>query len=136
MPAMASITVKKADDVTNIVYDAIAPSAGDTVPAIWRQDTGASAAIPLGHRAMAWLKTLWNGPRTARRVLFEYKRPYSTLNTTTNLYAIADTLVIKIDGIIPQGMPPAEINEGVFQGANLFASALIKQCTAAGYSAT
>jgi transcriptional regulator of met regulon len=36
MPAMANITVKKADDTTDVIYVAISPSAGDKVPAIWQ----------------------------------------------------------------------------------------------------
>lgn len=48
MPTMANITVKKADGTTDIVFDAIAGSGGDTSAARWRQDTGNTVGLPVG----------------------------------------------------------------------------------------
>lgn len=138
MPSMASITVKKADETTDITYDAIAPSAGDNADAIWRQDTGANAALPLGMRALAKLRSLWNGPKTARRTVFVYERPYTVLNSTTNRYESSDSLVMRIEITAPQRMPAAEINEGVYQGLNIAGktSGLVKTSASSGYSPT
>jgi len=133
---MAAIVVKKLDDVTNITMDAVAPSPGDGGTANWRQDTGAVAGVPQGHRATLSVKTVSNGPKTARRLIAEYKRPYPTLNTVTNKYEVTDTVVIKMEVLAPQGMPSAEIGEGVYQGMNCMGSLLLRQSAAAGYAPT
>lgn len=133
MPAMASITIKKADGTTDIIYDALSGGI-DGLPASWRQDTGAVATLPIGMRAFAALKTLWNGPKTARKAHFNYKRPYATQDTTTAVYGVREQLMIEVNATIPQGMPATEISEGVHQGLNLAASALIKSALIAGYA--
>lgn len=136
MPAMASLTVKKADDVTNIVYDALAASGGDGSPAVWRQDTGAAAGLPVGLRALFKLWTTWNGPKTARQTKFNYVSPYATQDSTTTKYSATDRIVI--DGImtVPQAIPAANVNEAIYQACNLLAQNLVKQAAAAGYAPT
>jgi hypothetical protein len=134
MPSMASITVKKADNTTDITYDAIAASAGDTSPAVWRQDTGAVAGLPVGLRSVFKLLTQWNGPKTARQMKFNFVRPYAVQNSTTTLFSANDRVVL--DGIItvPQGLPASEINESVAQALNLLASTLVKSSGQIGYA--
>jgi hypothetical protein len=134
MPAMANITVKKADGTTDIVYDAQTGAGSDGSPAVWRQDTGASATLPVGLRAALWLKSLWNGPRTARKLPFRYDAPYAIQDTTTTRWTAPDRLVIEGVAVVPQGMPPSVINEGIAQGCNLLASTLIKSSMQAGYA--
>lgn len=47
MPAMADITIKKADALTDVVYKSRQPSAGDGSPARWSPDTtGARGTSP------------------------------------------------------------------------------------------
>lgn len=133
MPAMASITVKKADGTTDIVYDALSGGV-DGQPATWRQDTGAVATLPIGLRATAALKTLWNGVKTARKGHFNYSRPYAVQNTTTSLWSSTDALKIEVNVTMPQGMPNADLAEGIHQGLNLAASTLMKSSLVAGYS--
>lgn len=136
MPSMASLTVKKADGTTDIVFDALSASGGDGSPAVWRQDTGAPAAKPVGLRPAFKLLTTWNGPKTARQAKFNLVFPYAVQDSTTTLYSAKDRVVV--DGIftIPQAIPAADLNEAVYQSCNLLAATLIKQCIAAGYSAT
>lgn len=136
MPTMASITVKKADGTTDIIYDALSGSGGDGSPAVWRQDTGAPAAQPVGLRKILKLWSLWNGPKTARQVKFNFVAPHVLLDTTKSAYSSKDRVVI--DGIVtvPQNIPATDINEAVYQATNLLAAALIKQSIAAGYAAT
>lgn len=136
MPAMANITVKKADETTNIVYDALTPGGGDGIKALWRQDTGAVAGLPVGHRAEMTMKCVWNGPRTGRRALIEFKRPYSTQDSTTTRYVTTDSVVMKIDVLVPQAIPASEIAEAVHQGLNLLASSLVKDAVKAGFPPT
>lgn len=134
MPTMANITVKKADGTTDIVFDALSGSGGDGSPAVWRQDTGAASGLPVGLRKLLKLWTVWNGPKTARQMKFNFVMPYAVQDSTTTLYSAKDKVVF--DGIItiPQAIPAAEINEAVYQGLNVLASPLVKQAGAAGYS--
>lgn len=136
MPAMAAITVKKSDGTTDIVYDSVAASGGDTSPAVWRQDTGAPAGLPTGLRASAKLQASWNGPKTARVLRFAYKRPYAVQDTTTTLYSAKDSVIIEATITAPQGMPAADISEGCYQAMNLIASSLMKSSVASGYAPT
>jgi hypothetical protein len=135
MPAMASMTVKKNDGTTDIVYDALSASGGDGSAAVWRQDTGAPAGLPVGLRPTLKLFSTWNGPKSARQMKFNFVMPYATQDSTTTLYSAKDRIVA--DGIItmPQGIPSANLNE-VYQLFHLLSHALIKSSVAAGYSPT
>lgn len=136
MPTMANITVKKYDGTTDIVYDALSSSPGDGAPAVWRQDTGATAGLPVGLRKLFKLWTQWNGPKTARQMKFNFVCPYAVQDSTTTLYSAKDRVVF--DGIvtIPQGIPSTEINEAVYQGLNLLASSLVKSSGSTGFAPT
>ncbi len=134
MPAMASLTVKKADETTNIVYDALAPAGGDNSSAVWRQDTGAAAGLPVGHRAVVEMRTMNNGPKTARRVLVTYNRPYSTQNTVTSKYEWKDQFILRIEMVCPNAIPGSELSESVRQALNCASSTLVKQAAESGYA--
>lgn len=136
MPAMANITVKKFDGTTDIVYDALSGSGGDGSPAVWRQDTGAVAGLPVGLRKILKLLTGWNGPKTARQAKFNFVAPYAVQDTTTTLWSAKDRVVIEGIASVPQGIPASEINEAVYQFCNLMAANLVKQSVSAGYAAT
>lgn len=134
MPTMASITVKKADGSTDIVFDAVAASGGESSPAVWRQDTGAAAGLPVGLRSVFQLMSKWNGPKTARQVVFNTSFPYAIQDTTTTLYSAKDRVVFTGTITLPQGMPASALNEAAAQIPNLVASALVKSAIAAGYA--
>lgn len=136
MPAIAALVVKKADETTNITFDPLTGAAGDGSKAVWRQDTGAVAAMPVGHRAVLSMATVWNGPKTARRSVIEFKRPYSTQNSTTLKYESTDSVVGRLEITVPQAIPATEINEAVYQFCNLIglASGQIKVASATGYA--
>jgi len=136
MPSIANITVKKSDGTTDIVYDALSASGGDGSPAVWRQDTGAPAAMPVGLRKSLTLAAKWNGPKTARLSTFNYVAPYAVQDSTTTLYQARDKVLINGTAIVPQAIPASEINEAIYQACNLLAATLIKQAMAGGYSAT
>lgn len=134
MPTMASITVKKKDDVTNIVYDAIAASGGDTSPAIWRQDTGAAAGLPVGLRPLVKMFQSWNGPKTARTLRLVQNHPYTVQDTTTTLYSSRDGVKIDLTVTVPQSIPSTNIGEAVYQAMNIAAHSLVKQSFDSGYA--
>ncbi len=134
MPAVADIVVKKADETTNITYNALTGAAGDGSEAVWRQDTGAAAGMPIGHRALFKMKTVNNGPKTGRRALFDYKRPYSTQNTVTSKYEATDAVTGSANVLLPSAIPASEQSEAIRQFCNLLAATLIKQSLEAGYA--
>jgi hypothetical protein len=133
MPSMASITVKKADGITDIVYDAVTAAGGDNLPAVWRQDTGAAAGLPVGLRPQLKLASKWNGPKTARLMTFEYVFPYAVQDSTTTLYSAKDRIVMTGTITMPQGIPSAGLNE-VNQLLNLMGSTLVKTSVQSGYA--
>lgn len=136
MPAIANITVKKKDGITDIVYDALSGSGGDGSPAVWRQDTGAVAGLPVGLRNVLKLLTGWNGPKTARQAKFNFVAPYAVQDTTTTLYMAKDRVVIDGIATIPQGIPATQIEEAVYQACNILAATLVKQAMSSGYAPT
>ena len=135
MPTMASQTVKKADGTTDIVYDAVAGSGGESSPAVWRQDTGAAAGLPVGLRSFFKLTSKWNGPKTARQMLIEGVMPYAVQDSTTTLYSAKDRVVMTATITMPQAIPSANLNE-VAQMLNLMAASLTKSSVQAGYAPT
>lgn len=134
MASIANLTVKKFDGTTDIIYDALSASGGDGSPAVWRQDTGAVAALPVGLRSLFKLWTLWNGPKTARQVKFNFVSPYAVQDSTTTLYSAKDRVVMEGIISIPQGLPATQINESVYQALNLLAASLVKSSAASGYA--
>lgn len=135
MPAMASITVKKADGTTDITYDALAASGGDNSPAVWRQDTGAAAGLPVGLRNQFSLTSKWNGPKTARQMSISFIMPYAVQDSTTTKYSATDRVVFNGICTLPVAIPSANLNE-VVQVLNLLASTLSKSSFQAGYAPT
>jgi hypothetical protein len=133
---MASITVKKNDGTTDIVFDALSPSAGDNVPAVWRQDTGNTAGLPVGLRSIVRMLSKDNGPKTARQVKVSLDFPYATQDTTTSKYSATDRVRIEVMATIPLAIPASDINEAIAQGVNLLDSSLMVASFQAGYAPT
>jgi hypothetical protein len=133
---MANITVKKNDGTTDIVFDQLAGSGGEGIPAVWRQDTGNAAGLPTGLRSTFSMATKWNGPKTARQVKLDMSFPYAAQDSTTTLYSSKDRVVYSGIITIPQAIPLTHVNEAIAQGLNLWASALVKAAAQAGYAPT
>jgi len=136
MAAIANKVVKKADELTNITYDALVGAAGDNADAFWRQDTGAAAGLPTGLRATLRFRTGWNGPKTARKALITFERPYATQDTTTTLYSAKDRVIGRLELVLPQAIPATELNESVHQFLNLLAETATKTALDSGYAPT
>jgi hypothetical protein len=131
---MADIVVKKADETTNVTYNALTPSGGDAGIARWRQDTGAPAGLPAEYRASFYVRTQEHDSGKARKATATYRRPATYQDTTTTLYKSDFALSGKTELIIPKGMTPAEQSEGIRQYCNLLAATLFKQIAEAGYA--
>lgn len=134
MPSMASITVKKNDGTTDVVFDAVAASGGDKSPAVWRQDTGQPAGLPVGLRPLVKMQTQSNGPGSARIMTVEAVFPYATQDSTTTVYSSKDQVVFKATLTLPQALPAASLNEAVSQVFNLMASTLFKDSGKSGFA--
>ncbi len=136
MPSMASITVKKADTTTDIVYDAVSAASGSE-PAVWRQDTNAPAGLPVGLRPTFEMSSKWNGPKTARVMNIKFIYPYAIQSTDTTAYTSKDRVVINGGNITaPQGIPSSVLDEAMAQYTNLVDSALVLSALKAGYAPT
>lgn len=134
MPQMAAVVVKKADNSTNRTFDVLTSAGNDGNPSVWRQDTGAPADLPMGLRATVGVKTFWNGPKTARKVVLRYEEPHAVLSDDTNTYSSRDKLVGDVTVTVPQGMPWVNINESAVAFCNFVASEMFKEIIRTGYA--
>lgn len=130
MPQMANITVKKADNTTDVVYTQATPSAGDKSPAVWKN---ATVGTILAARPTFTLNSQDNGTGKARRFRSTYLWPKTRVDTAGNV-SVAGGASAESSHLVPQDMTPAEIAEYVSQYANLLASALIKASLNDGYA--
>lgn len=133
MPTMANITVKAANNTTDVVYTGKSPSAGDTVPAIWRNETVGTAANHMPEFRLAFRDSP-NGQERRGRGTYVY--PQIATDTTTTLTSVVNKAMAGVDFTLPKGMKAADCAEFAAQFGNLFAAALIKACVQDGYSAT
>ena len=132
MPQMADITVKKADETTNIVYTQFVPSAGDKSAALWKSTSVGSAP---GFNPSLAMDSSDNGPKTARRVNLRFAYPY-TVTGGDGTVSVSDTFRFDGTAVVPNRMPQSVIDEAAAQAMNLFASTLVKACLKSGYSPT
>lgn len=133
MPSMADMTVKKADNATDVIFVGLNPSSGDTVPAYWRQEAmGASAGL----RATLQLRSQWNGNRTARRVEGTFQYPWTVTDSTTGVTSVAGRVPISFTVTVPVDMPDTSVAEACAQWGNLMDHALIQSCLKAGFAPT
>lgn len=132
MPTMASITVKKYDGTTDVIYDAAASSAGDKSPAVWRNATVGTAPA---HRPELRMTTRSNGPNSARRADIAFSYP-SLVVGTDGRTTIDARMNLTASAVVPQGMDSDDINEAVYQCCNLLAATLIKQAIRDGFAPT
>lgn len=131
MPNMADIIVKKADNVTNVTFTALTPSAGDKVPARWRAN--AVSSIP-NHRPTAEVVSRDNGTKDGRRVMFSGK--YPVIATESGVEVLKAIVPIEISMLVPQNVDAVQATEAIHQMGNLFVSALIRSSFVDGYSPT
>lgn len=132
MPNMANITVKKNDGTTDVVYTAVVPSAGDKTPAIWKNQTIGTASA---HRPELKLMSRENGTSSARRVEGVFTYPTLVTGSDGKLH-VADKVIMNVSGVVPKGMPDADVNEAVSQCFNLFVATLLKDSFKTGYAPT
>ncbi|UHM27614.1 MAG: hypothetical protein FLV1_gp2 [Fushun levivirus 1] len=133
MPSMADIVVKAANGTTDVTYTAKSPSAGNGVPAIWRNQSVGSAPSHMPELRLAFRDSP-NGAERRGRATFVY--PQIATDTTTSLVSVVNKAIAGMDITLPKGMSSAAAAEFGAQLGNLLATALIKSCNSDGYAPT
>lgn len=133
MAAAADITVKKADGTTNIVWNLVAASGGDTSPAVWRSN---SAPGTLGQRPSISIKSRNNGDNTARRIEFNAVFPSTYTDSSSGLTQIRSKCVWSGSVVVPLDMADTDRNEQAAQIANVIASSMFVGTFNSGYTPT
>lgn len=133
MPSMADITVKKADNVTNVTYVASTPSAGDKSPAVWTLN--AAAAIQ-GFRPRFEMQTQYNGPADKRQARFRYSYPITYTDTTTGLVKLLKSVDVEAVAYLPKELTTSDWNEAFAQFGNLAVSVLVRSGVQEGFAPT
>lgn len=131
MPQMANVTVKAADGTTDVVYTALTPSAGDSVPAKWRVETAAAVVANRPTQSMLAQDTT---KKDARKVILRGKYPVS--RTVNGEVVQVGVIPLELSGVIGLQFTQAEIDEAVMQHTNFCVSALIRNSFKAGYAPT
>lgn len=130
MPTLANITIKKADGTTDVVYTAIAGAAGDNTPAMFRNET---IGTTLAERPSLLIRSLSNGPKTARRVNVDFSWPLTSQDAGGNKI-VSGRMTGTASVLIPQNQDVTVINEQATQFANLMGSLLVKASFKDGFA--
>lgn len=131
MPSMANITVKAANGTTDVIYTALAPSSGDGVAAVWRNDAlGTASAFKT--QFSVWSK--FNGPKTVRRISGEFIYPQTATDSTTGITSVVNRVPVTFSFGLPQAVPQTIIDEVAHQLGNLLTSTLIRDVVKTGYA--
>lgn len=135
MPAMADITVKKNDGVTNIVYAAKVPSSGDDGSAMWKSD---AAVHPYtGLKPEVRMRSRYTGDRKKRisEIIGTYLS-YAT-DTTTGVSSARGGVKVQLTVTVDQEIAQADIDEGISQLTNFIVDpTTIRVALKQGYAPT
>jgi hypothetical protein len=132
MPQISDLTVKKADAVTDVVYQGLVPSAGDKSPAKWFLTAAGAAPV---YRPSLVLLSEDNGNRTARRFKGTYRYPVWATGTD-GVTRIIDTYVEEFTITRPVGMSDTAVAEAVAQRSRLGLTTLYRDAVIQGYAPT
>lgn len=127
---MNNITIKKANGTTDVIYTGVTVSAGDSSPAVYRNDT---VGTTLAERPSLLISSRSNGPKSARRVDVNYTWPIMSQDAGGNKI-LAGRMVGSASVLIPQNQDAALINEQAFQFGNLMATTIVKAALSSGYA--
>lgn len=131
MPQMANVTVKAANGTTDVVYTALTPSAGDSIPAKWRVET---ASTVVANRPMQSMLSTDTTNRGARKVVLRGKYPVE--RTISGAVVQVGIIPLELSGVFGLQFTQAEIDEAVMQHINFCAAALIRDSFKSGYAPT
>lgn len=130
MAQQTDITVKKYDGVTDVTYSAVLPAAGGN-SAVWRAPTLGTA---MAHQPELRIKSSKNKAGTIQRV--EGVMVYPEIITASDgSKTVSNKSIVSINVTNPTGMALTEVQEGIAQALNLFASAHVKTQAIEGFAA-
>ena len=130
MPNMADIVVKKYDGTTDVTFKGLISSAGDKIPALWKQ--GVSEVPSANPTLTVTSKSSVN--KKVRIVEGELVFPITVTNSATGVTSVVDRDVWSFTGQLKQDYPQTWHNESSAQFANVLASAIIRAVLASGYA--
>lgn len=131
MPDMANITVKAANGTTDVIYSKMTASAGDNVPARWRDNASQSV---VGNRSTLMTIARDNQKQNGRAVTSRFK--YVVVRNVGGVDTVIGTIPLELHGVLGNQFTQAEIDEAVARGFNLFTSAIVRDTYKEGNSAT
>lgn len=130
MPNMANITVKNKAG-TDVVFVAATPSAGDSSPAVWRQNAASSA---ISSRPRFTLLTRDNARKDGRVIDGSFSFP--VMVDVAGIPTLAATVPLRFNGTLPTNVDSAVVADAFVQFGNLLVSTLIRSVSEDGYSPT
>lgn len=129
MSTAASITVKKNDGTTDVIYGLLNGRSGDN-PARWQAPAlGATAATKPELRVMQ--KTVGGQPDKAK-LIGTFMYPYSVVNTTTGVTSVVNREMGKFEYTGDTTIPQAARDEAASQFCNLVYAAFKEWCKELG----
>lgn len=133
MPAIANITAQNAA-ATNVTFNAIQPSSGDGVAAIWRAEAIGSVASFRPRLEISAARS--QGSRQGRRVKGALYVPVTYTDANTGMLMQHSVLPFYVESTLPNGVPQSAVDDAVAYFATLFNSTGVRQIFASGFSAS
>lgn len=128
MPVITDLTVKKADNTTDVVYMGKQGAAGDSSPAIWRL-TAFSTIQAYQPEFRLWGRQN-QSDRSIRFMECSYVYPQLYTDTTTGLQKVAERARFQGKWTMSEGMVNTDVVEFSAQLAHLIAHATMKTAIA------
>jgi len=126
------LVVKKFDNSTDVTYTLLAASAGDKIPAIWRQN---SAPGTNGQKPTFTMASRSAGNGSARALDFVFQYP-SVYTDTTGVTRVRSKCQVKSTAVLPLDATDTDIQEMAAQSMHLMAHAGVIAAIVSGYAAT
>lgn len=128
MPAIANISIFKADGTTNVIWTGLTGAAGDKTPAVWRSNT-VGASVAQRPQLNYWAYNTPSGSHRVQRV------------TTTFPVLQTDGTVVSVLGYSSFSgefktflqAPDADVNEFAFQTCNIMGANGLRAMLAGGF---
>lgn len=122
MPTMANIAVLN-NAGGSVTYTAATSSAGDKVPAIWRQN---AASEVVGLRPSFAVATRDNAKRNGRILEGQFRFPIFTTDSTTGQKILLATVPLNVTGTLPTNVDAVQVKDAFVQFGNLLVSSLMR----------
>lgn len=126
----ANIVIKKSDGTTDTTYTALVPSAGDTSPAVWRNNT---VGTKVNQRPELRLSA--SAPSTGKRTS-KLNFVWPLIETVGGVDTIVDYVTFVLTAKTSENASEAAIKEAVYQGVNLLGHVQVKDSLVSGFSPT